>query len=54
MTNLDYIKTFFDAETFADWVLYEAPQIARTYTQSHVGLAEWLKKECVVNNERTD
>ena len=46
MTNFEKVKAM-SIEQFVDWVLFEAPHIARQYTQSTTGLAQWLKSEVV-------
>ena len=43
ITNADYIKTL-DNKKFAEWVLYNAPKLGRSYTHSYIGLTEWLEK----------
>lgn len=44
MTNFERIKAM-DVEQFVEWVLFEAHLIARQYTQSTLGLAQWLERE---------
>lgn len=44
MTNFEKIKAM-SVEQFVEWVLFEAQSIARQYTQSTLGLAQWLESE---------
>lgn len=44
MTNREYLATT-DNTRFAEWVLYDAVEIARMSIQSLTFLAEWLDEE---------
>lgn len=44
MTNFEKIKAM-SVEQFVDWVLFDAHNIARQYTQSTIGLTQWLESE---------
>ena len=52
MTNFEKIKAM-SIEQFVDWVLFEAHNIARQYTQSTIGLAQWLESEGADDKEQT-
>lgn len=44
-TQFDRIKEL-PLEEFVDWVLHDAPEIAREWTSSKYGLMEYLKQSC--------
>lgn len=45
-TQFDQLKDM-SVEQFVEWVLYDAPMIARQYTHSEYGLKQWLEREVV-------
>ena len=44
MTKRDYLSTL-DSSALAEWILYDAVEIARMGTQSRTFLTEWLDSE---------
>lgn len=47
MTNLDYVKTL-SAEELANYIYSTIITIGKQYTESQLGVANWLKEERVV------
>lgn len=44
MTNREWLGTLSDEE-FAEWIVCDALDIGRRYTDSALGLEEWLKRK---------
>lgn len=48
MSNFERIKKM-SVEEFVEWVLFDAIEIARQYTQSTTGLQDWLEQSVTID-----